>query len=203
MDAYSYMCRGEVFANAQTGNMLLLGIYVSEGKWNMALRYLFPVLAFAIGIAIADIVRMKSANKNYFHWRQIAVLCEAVVLFCVAFMPQDLNLLANCMTSLACGIQVESFRKIHGNGIATTMCIGNLRSATQNLCEYWHTKDREAVEKSMLYYGIIICFVLGAVIGNVFVKYFAEKAILMGGALLCIAFAMMFVDKEDSRKEQT
>lgn len=203
MDAYSYMCRGEVFANAQTGNMLLLGIYVSEGKWNMALRYLFPVLAFAIGIAIADIVRMKSANKNYFHWRQIAVLCEAVVLFCVAFMPQDLNLLANCMTSLACGIQVESFRKIHGNGIATTMCIGNLRSATQNLCEYWHTKDREAVEKSMLYYGIIICFVLGAVIGNVFVKYFAEKAILMGGALLCIAFAMMFVDKEDARKEQT
>ena len=26
MDAYSYMCRGEVFANAQTGNILLLGV---------------------------------------------------------------------------------------------------------------------------------------------------------------------------------
>ena len=26
MDAYSYMCRDEVFANAQTGNMLLLVI---------------------------------------------------------------------------------------------------------------------------------------------------------------------------------
>ena len=26
MDAYSYMCRGKVFANAQTGNILYLGM---------------------------------------------------------------------------------------------------------------------------------------------------------------------------------
>ena len=46
MDAYSYMCRDGVFANAQTGNMLLLGINLSERNWGMALHYLFPVLAF-------------------------------------------------------------------------------------------------------------------------------------------------------------
>ena len=50
MDAYSYMCRGKVFANAQTGNILLLGINISERNWQMALHYLVPVLAFAIGI---------------------------------------------------------------------------------------------------------------------------------------------------------
>ena len=32
MDAYSYMERGEVFANAQTGNMLLFGVHLSEGE---------------------------------------------------------------------------------------------------------------------------------------------------------------------------
>ena len=37
MDAYSYMCRDGVFANAQTGNMLLLGINLSERNWGMAL----------------------------------------------------------------------------------------------------------------------------------------------------------------------
>lgn len=47
MDAYSYMCRGKVFANAQTGNILLLGINISERNWHMALHYLVPVLAFA------------------------------------------------------------------------------------------------------------------------------------------------------------
>ena len=52
MDAYSYLCRGEVFANAQTGNMLLFGVHLSSGEWQEALRYAFPVLAFAAGIAI-------------------------------------------------------------------------------------------------------------------------------------------------------
>lgn len=42
MDAYSYLYRGEVFANAQTGNMLLLGVYASQGKWQLTLHYLFP-----------------------------------------------------------------------------------------------------------------------------------------------------------------
>ena len=51
MDAYSYMCRGEVFANAQTGNMLLLGINLSKGNLKMAAEYFFPVISFAIGIA--------------------------------------------------------------------------------------------------------------------------------------------------------
>ena len=124
MDAYSYMCRGKVFANAQTGNILLFGIYMSERQWDMAIRYLIPVIAFVTGIGVADLVRMKIKEKSIFHWRQLSVLSEAVVLFVVCFIPQKFNLPANSLTSLACGIQVESFRKIHGNGIATTMCIG-------------------------------------------------------------------------------
>lgn len=66
MDAYSYMCRDEVFANAQTGNMLLLGINLSERNWGMALRYLFPVLAFAVGIALADVVRVHAKIRACF-----------------------------------------------------------------------------------------------------------------------------------------
>lgn len=196
MDAYSYMCRGEVFANAQTGNILLLGINITEGNLNMALRYLFPVVAFTLGIALSDIVRIKLTDKNTLHWRQISVLFEALVLLSVCFIPQNLNLLANSLTSFACGIQAESFRKIHGNGIATTMCIGNLRSGTENLCTYWEKKDGAAAKKGMLYFGIILCFIIGAVLGDLFVKILAEKALLICSGILFIAFIMMFVDRE-------
>lgn len=202
MDAYSYICRDNVFANAQTGNMLLLGVSLSEGDWGTAVRYFFPVLAFAIGIAASDMVRILLKNRNLFHWRQIAVISEGIVLVAVSFMTQEQNLLANSLTSLACGIQVESFRKIHGNGIATTMCIGNLRSATQNICEYWHTKDRSALRKGVLYYGIILCFIMGAVIGNIFVKRLQEQAIMICAGILLAAFMMMFVDREKEFKEQ-
>ena len=43
MDAYSYLCRGEVFANAQTGNILLFGVNLSMGHWSKALQYVCPV----------------------------------------------------------------------------------------------------------------------------------------------------------------
>ena len=49
LDAYSYCVRGKVFANAETGNMVLLGIHAIQGEWRTALTYLVPVLAFAAG----------------------------------------------------------------------------------------------------------------------------------------------------------
>ena len=73
MDAYSYMCRGKVFANAQTGNILLLGINISERNWQMALHYLVPVLAFAIGIALADLVKIRTKDLTLLHWRHILI----------------------------------------------------------------------------------------------------------------------------------
>ena len=186
MDAYSYIQRDQVFANAQTGNMLLFGVNLSEGNLRGALHYFFPVFAFAIGIAIAELVRAK--ERDLLHWRQVAVLFEGIILVGVAFIPLDMNLIANSLTSFACGIQVESFRKIRGNGIATTMCIGNLRSGTQNLCNFIRKKDKEDFKKAVLYYGIIVCFVTGAVIGNFF-TYVPRK----GNSLLLSSFILCFL----------
>ena len=33
-DAYTYICRGQVFANAQTGNIVLLSAALLRGEWN-------------------------------------------------------------------------------------------------------------------------------------------------------------------------
>lgn len=194
MDAYSYIQRGQVFANAQTGNMLLFGVNLSEGHYQAMLSYLFPVLAFAAGIALADTVRVREANL--LHWRQIAVLAEALILIVVSFIPTTMNLPANALTSFACGIQVESFRKIHGRGIATTMCIGNLRSGTENLHHYVHTKERKYLDSSLLYYGIIVSFIIGAVIGNAMVHIMHQRAILCCSVLLIVTFFIMFIDRE-------
>ena len=195
MDAYSYMCRDGVFANAQTGNMLLLGINLSERNWGMALHYLFPVLAFAIGIALADVVRMHAKDKSLFHWRQLSVLCEALVLFVVCFFPQSMNLAANSLTSLACGIQVESFRKIHGNGIATTMCIGNLRGGTAAFSAWIREKKPEELEKAVYYFAIIVFFAIGAGIGGNLSLHYGIPTIWVSCVLLLISFVVMFKEK--------
>lgn len=197
MDAYSYICREQVFANAQTGNILLFGVNLSTGNFSSALRYLLPFLAFAFGIAVAEIIRNCFNNKKHFHWRQVTLLNEMTILLVVAFIPQSSNLLANSLISFACGAQVESFRKVNGSGIATTMCIGNLRAATQAICDYSFTKNRTAIENGFLYFSIIGMFVIGAVIGNFCVSIWQERAIIASALLLLVGFAFMLINRED------
>ena len=203
MDAYSYMCRGKVFANAQTGNILLLGINISERNWHMALHYLVPVLAFAIGIALADLVKIRTKDLTLLHWRQISVFCEAVILLSVSFIPQDFNLVANALTSLACGIQVESFRKIHGNGIATTMCIGNLRAGIHAAAEFGFSRKREDRNRAITYFTVILAFALGAVLGNLAIAQWGTWAILGSSALLLVCFGLMFFQGKEGEGHGT
>lgn len=84
MDAYSYLERGNVFANAQTGNLLLFGVNLAEGNYFAMLSYLLPVLAFTLGILLADTVRCLNIRL---HWRQLSVLLEAVIFNMCSLFP--------------------------------------------------------------------------------------------------------------------
>ncbi len=198
MDAYSYLARDGVFANAQTGNILLVGINLSEANLSGALRYFLPVVSFAAGIMLADLAHDRMGAR--LHWRQLTVFAEALILFGVSFIPGTANLQANCLTSFACGMQVESFRKIHGRGVATTMCIGNLRSALQNVDDFILTHNKGFLENGLLYLGVIFTFVLGAILGNRCIDLFGLHAIAVAAALLAICFFIMFIDRENAKK---
>lgn len=199
MDAYSYLGRGGVFANAQTGNILLFSIHLTSGDFPAAVHYILPVAAFAAGIALATILRLRYENRPLIHWRQVVVLVEALIFFCAAFLPQSQNIFANSLISLACGAQVESFRKVRntGLGIATTMCIGNLRAGIHAICEYRLTKDKGMREKGFFSFAIIAGFALGAICGNFFLGFWGEKTILLSSFIMFIAFVTMLVRKEE------
>ena len=158
MDAYSYICRGGVFANAQTGNILLFGVHITQGNFDASIKHFTPVLFFSAGIIIAEIIKSKLKRKIKYHWRQIVLLLEIAIFFIVSQIPLDHNLLANNLTSMACGMQVESFRTMYGNGIATTMCIGNLRSANENIFKFFESGQIISLKKALLYFFVIICY---------------------------------------------
>lgn len=200
LDAYTYLSRGKVFANAQTGNMVLLGLHIAEGNIIKVIYYLIPIIAFIVGIILVEWIQSRYKNNNNItiHWRQIIIIIEVVILFFVAFIPSDQwNIIANTAVSFVCSMQVESFRKVKGNAFATTMCTGNLRSATEQLYRYKHTKDKEAWNKSLQYYGIILFFIVGAVVGVFFTKYFGEKSIFICCIDLLIVFFIMFIEKKE------
>ena len=58
-DAYTYIGRGKVFANAQTGNIVLMSQSLFEGNFARFAHYFIPVLAFALGVFAAEMVRRR------------------------------------------------------------------------------------------------------------------------------------------------
>lgn len=195
-DAYTYLCRGEVFANAQTGNIVLFSAYLLDGKWMQSLHYLVPVLSFMLGIFVAECVHRRFKHMEAFHWRQLIILSEILLLFVVGFLPQSVNIFANAVVSFVCAMQVQTFRKVRGHAYASTMCIGNMRSGTEALCVYFHTRNREALKKAMTYFGVIGLFAVGAGLGALLVKLLAERGIWISCLLLLIAFLIMFIREE-------
>ena len=195
-DAYTYLFRGKVFANAQTGNIVLLSQHLFAGEWDKTIHYLVPLLAFALGVFVAELLHGWFKDLQSLHWRQLVILLEIVLLFGVGFFPQEWNLLANALVSFACAMQVQTFRKVNGYGFASTMCIGNLRSGTEALCVWMRTKNAKAKDKAFHYFAIIFLFGLGAGFGSVGIQWFGRYAVWCSCLLLVVSFILMFI-KED------
>ncbi len=200
LDAYTYLVRGKVFANAETGNMVLLGVNLLNGQWEKALGYVAPILAFAIGVVVAEAIK-KRVQERSLHWRQISLLAEMVILLVVCFLPQSMNNAANVAVAFVCAVQVESFRKVHGNAFATTMCTGNLRSGTERLWQFLQSGKRESLTQAGRYYGIIFFFIVGAALGSFTSGILAERAVFVPCLLLFAAFLMMFWNDEKQGQE--
>lgn len=196
-DAYTYNMRGAVFANAQTGNVVLMSQNFMLGDFSSGMYYMFPLLSFALGIFITERIEYVFKNKGRIHWRQIVLLIEVLVLIAVGFMPQSWNMAANMLVSFTCAMQVQTFRKVHGYGYASTMCIGNLRSATESLSQFLRTRERATLYKALHFFGIILIFALGAGVGGVLSHLIGMPTIWISAALLLIAGLLMIRQPAD------
>lgn len=190
-DAYTYNVRKEVFSNAQTGNIVLMSQHIMMGELMKGLSYLFPVVAFALGVLVAERIGHRYKDAKRIHWRQIIVTIEIVILLAVGFIPERYDMIATMLVSFSCSMQVQAFRKVNGYGYASTMCIGNLRSGTESLSIYLREKQHGALKKAAHYYGIILIFAIGAGVGGICSLHIGIRAIWISSILLAIVCAMM------------
>ncbi len=197
-DVYTYITRGGVFANAQTGNIVLLGINLADGDILQALSHLIPILAFVLGVFTAEFLHKRDRTFPV-HWRQAVIALEIITVAIVGFMPTSdsrwdtCNMIANVIISYVCSLQVQSFRKVHGIVCATTMCTGNLRSGTDQLIQYKSTGQKQHLKDGLKYYAINLFFIVGAIIGVYAARFFGGYSILFCLIPLFFVFLLMFL----------
>lgn len=199
-DAYSYIIRGGVFANAQTGNIVLLAANAVSGNFSAVPRYLVPLTAFSLGILVAELVRLGYRNARKIHWRQVTTLAEAVLLFVAALVPEEYGSLANALISFSCAMQVQAFRKVRGQAYASTMCIGNMRSAMDNCAKLVFFREKKYLDRTCGYLLIILTFCIGAGAGALLCHHAGRYAIWISSSLVAAACLLMHKKPEDDEE---
>lgn len=198
LDAYTYLCRGKVFANAQTGNMVMVAVRFMEGNFKEVIKYSMPIIAFAIGVLIVNFIKYNVENEKV-HWRQAVLVVEMIFIIAVVFIPQGkYDHIANVIVSLVCALQLETFRKFQGNVYATTMCTGNLRSATEKLFLFFKTKDKKQLKIAMKYYFIIFIFILGAFIGGYISLKIGATAVIF--SIIPLILSLMIMGRKEYKE---
>ena len=107
LETYSFFTREGVFANCQTGNLVMLAMRLTQQNFQEALLYFIPIFAFFLGVLLTDLLRDRCGNR-FFHWRQPVLLLEILFLITVGLLPQTNwgNPTATTLISFSCAMQV-------------------------------------------------------------------------------------------------
>ena len=193
LEAYTYVTRDGVFANAQTGNIARMGLNLAQGNILLTLRYLIPVIAFMAGVTLS--LQLRRLRQD---WERVILLLEIALLFLVGLIPTGrLNMLATVTVSFVCALQVESFRKFGENAFASTMCTGNLRIATEHLNRYFADKSRTELNTALQYYGIDLVFACAVLVGYWVTSAFGVRAVWF--SILIPAALLVLLRREETR----
>lgn len=176
LDAYTYVLHDKVFANTQTGNLILLSIYLFEGNFKEAILRLVPVIFFFIGVFLFEILSL--FNKKYSI--NLSLILQGILIILIGFGVFGNNSIIICATiSFICAMQLVSFKKINGMPYATIMCTGNLRSFSEFISKFILYKNKSDLKNALLYFFIILVFCLGVFLGMLFVNFLGRYSIFI------------------------
>lgn len=174
LDAFTWLSLGGVFANSQTGNVVLLGMNAALGNWHEATKHVPPVLAFLAGALAAS--RTKAPLLSLAG--EIAALAAVMLLLLMHLLPGPLAIVG---MSFGVAFQTASFRQVgHWRYISVTVT-GNLLRAIDQLTA---TNDREAACGARTMLTVCLMFLLGAVAGGFVTARLGAIALVVPLAML-------------------
>lgn len=196
LDAYTFVGRGGVFANAQTANMVLVAVEAFKGNWGQVLLYCLPIFAFIIGVIVSEILEKNSSMFFTSNSKGAILIIEIIILFIVGFIPYSVSdTFVTVILSFITSLQYCAFKKLMNSPYATTMCTGNLRSASQAAYTAFTKKDHKAAKEALSLFIIIFSFIFGAFLGGFLTISSGVRAVWFAEIFLIISLFLLYIDR--------
>jgi uncharacterized membrane protein YoaK (UPF0700 family) len=166
LDAYAFIAQGHVFANAQTGNVVLFAVYAAMGDRAHALLHIPPIIAFVLGVIAAKLLGVQTEKRTF----RATLFCQSiefvVLLWLCAFGPQPPNKWVVPLISFVAALQITSFDRLGPWSFNSAMTTGNLKNATIGFV-LWINGQESEMNRGKAVVSLVACvsFVTGALIG--------------------------------------
>ena len=168
LDAYSYLARGRVFANAQTGNVVLFGVHAAAGNWTSAWKTLPSILAYTCGVVVARLQRVRP-QKHTFRGTLVCQALELLVLLVLLFFGSSVpDFFAVSLIAFSAALQNTSFSNVGPWQFNSAMTTSNLRNAVSGWVQLaLGEADPKLRGEAIVGSVILLCFAAGALVGGV------------------------------------
>lgn len=196
LDAHTYMARGGVFANVQTGNVIFFAIDLAGHHPWQALSHLWPIPAFLVGVLVAAHVKSGRVERLVPHPLAFTMGIQVVLLTVVGFVPATApHEAVTIPISFLAGIQIGLFRSIHELVYLPVATTGNLMRVMEAGYARVVDKNPDAAGPLKTYATLTTAFASGALFGAFSTKLMGIHAIWLSAAILAATLILFVVDQ--------
>lgn len=205
LDAFTFVGYNGVFANAQTGNIVLLGVDAQAGHWQEALLHIPPMVAFVLGVALAQMLAQPAVRRIVRRPTRWVLVAEIVVLAVVAAVPGGIpSRVVPGAIAFVAAVQVSTFRSLDGVEYSSTLTTSNLRALTVNIFKWRTGHDPAARHQAALLGSIIAAFAVGAGVGALCTRLIHHQAAwIPAAALMIVLIAIVTETRRLGRRGDT
>jgi uncharacterized membrane protein YoaK (UPF0700 family) len=193
LDAHTYLVRGGVFANLQTGNVIFFAIHLSERHWGDSLSRLWPMFAFIAGVVLSSHIKSGRVDKVVAQPLRWTMASQAAVL--PATLPHSLVVVP---ISFLGGIQIGLFRSIGDLAYMPLATTGNLMRLVEAGYDFFADKNSGSRRAFMVYACVIGAFAAGAIAGTFTTRAWGLHAIWVPAGLLAVTLILFVIDQRES-----
>jgi len=217
VDAIGFLGLGHVFTANMTGNTVLLGLSLGEGRSLAALANVVALAGFCLGVAFGALIVERDSNRG--EWDRpvtVALFLEALMLvaftLCWHLTPGGSERSSAALYTLialsaaAMGIQSAAVRRLNLPGVATTYVTGTMTSLVAGLTRRLHparpavkrgagpADAKPAASHAMLQASVIVIYGLSALASGFFQSHVPQLVAIaplfaISVVLLAVGFA--------------